>query len=155
MNKIVTYALIAFALFLAGSYMCSRKVEPKKPELTLEDGKKLAQAIAQAEFHKADLEMQLADLDSTLAGGIYIYVLHLRAEKVDVNMKSRSAGQPDAVDFTVPTSREFWMIVKPGDILNSGVDYKGFTFTQNIKGYAVKVMNKDKFKYDGQYNEID
>jgi hypothetical protein len=157
MNKFVAYALSAFILFLGVGYMCSRpKVEPvKKPQLTLEDGKKLADAIAQAEFRKADLEMQLADLDSTLAGGHYIYVLHVRAQKVNVNMKTRS-GEADAVDFTIPTSREFWMIVRPGDILNAGVDYKGFTFTQNIEGYDVRIMNKDKFKYQhGQYNDID
>lgn len=153
MNKIVIYALIAFGLFLTGSYMCSRKVEPKKPELTIEDGKKLAQAIAQAEFRKADLEMQLADLDSTLAGGIYIYVLHVRVESANVNMKSRT-GEAQSVDFVLPTSREFWHIVKPNDVLNSGVDYKGFTFTQNIQGYSVRIINKDKFKY-GQYTEID
>lgn len=157
MNKFVGYALTAFILFLGISFMCSRpKVEPtKKPELTIEDGEKLSKAIAQAEFRKADLEMQLADLDSTLAGGHYIYVLHLRSEKVNVNMKTRS-GEGEAVDFTMPTSREFWMILKPGDVLTSGVDYKGFTFTQNIKGYTVRVMNKDKFKYNyGQNNEID
>jgi hypothetical protein len=156
MNKFVGVILTLFILFL-GFGMCSRlKVEPtKKPALTVEDGKKLAEAIAQAEFRKADLEMQLADLDSTLAGGHYIYVLHLRSEKVNVNMKTRS-GEGEAVDFTMPTSREFWMILKPGDVLNSGVDYKGFTFTQNIKGYTVRVVNKDKFKYTyGQHNEID
>lgn len=155
MNKFVAYALTAFILFLGVGYMCSRpKVEPVQ-QPTVEQAKQLTDAITQAEFRKADLEMQLADLDSTLAGGHYIYVVHVRAEKANINMKTRS-GEADAVDFTIPTSREFWLVVKPGDILNAGVDYKGFTFTQNIKGYSVRIMNKDKFKYNyGQYNDID
>lgn len=156
MNKFLKIGL----LFLVGLIMLGYLVTPKKAQSEAlgkaneARAKDLQMAIANLEFQKADKEKYLAELDSTASGHYYTYLLIVRVEKGIVNIKN-SESVADYVEFVMPTSREFWNIVQINDVLNAGVDYKMFTFAQSFKGYSVRIVGKDKFKFNGQYNEID
>lgn len=154
MNKLTIYSILFLVLLTVSAVLCSRKVEPKQNQKDYVNN--LAKVIAELEFRKGDLEKQLIELDSTLAGGYYVFLLKVRIEKISVNMSNYEAYDRHVVEFDLPTSREFWYLAKPGNMLNAGVDYAGFELSQSLKGYSVTIISKTKMKYIyGEFDPID
>ncbi len=166
MNKFLKYTLIALGLLTIGGFILAKlsvgsivlgSADPKVGErdyLQQEiDSLNKRYTQLSSELYNANISLfeankQLEHADSLANGGNYMYIVTFQCTQIESNMVQDTTPNSQFL-LVLPVSREFYNVVREGNVLQAGVDY-GFKYGQDVLyGKHVVITNKQIIKSDG------